>query len=861
MTAVVGREQELSSLRDFVAGSRSGAQALVLEGEAGIGKTTLWLAGVDAAHERSLRVLEARPAMAERGLAHAGLGDLFEGVLDEMLPAMPAPRRSALEVALLLAEAGERPPDARAVGVAVLTGLRTLAESEPLLIAVDDVQWLDASSAAALEFAVRRLLAEPILFLVARRLGEGGPAPENALPVERIARRAVGPLSVGATHRLLLSRLGRTFTRPTLLRLHEVAAGNPFFALELARALDRLGTSPAPGDPFPVPENLEALVQDRLEQLPADSMPVLLAAAALAEPTVQLLSSVWPDALRALEPAARAGIVDLVGDLVRFSHPLLASVLYDHASVAERRGVHRQLAGLVDDTVERARHLALAAEGPDDAVARRLDEAADAARARGASIAAAELGELAIRATPPAKVGDHGIRLLRAAREHLAAGAPARVRELAEEMLREAAHGPTRAEALLLLSEVEEAAGMPVREVSLLRAALRETGNSLEVQARIELALAEALRLSEGTAAAVSQARRALQLAERVGDDALVARALATLSRAMFDAGEPHAISFAERSLAHARGAHDQDAIDEALWACGYCCTFAGRMSDARDAFTQSLASVAGRDDVKETVILWLLSLVELRAGNWELAREHAEHTCELSQMLAEGDPETDPEITIPLALVSAYQSEDAEARRISERGLELAEASGQPFYASWYHGVLGLLEHWGGNPGQAVDHFAAAMLAREALGFREPAVPFYRADYVEALLELGRFEQALAVLDPWEMDAERLGREWARAEVVRCRGMVAAARGDVGAARRLLGEAVEQHEAVGDPFARSRALLALGGVLRRALKRGAAGMRSSVHSLGSKSSAPVTGWRRPGRSSEWSGGGPASLD
>ncbi len=823
MGEVVGREQELGSLRDFVAGSRAGAHALVLEGEAGIGKTTLWLAGVDAARERSVRVLAARPAMAERGLAHAGLGDLLEGVLEQMLPAMPAPRRGALEVALLLAEAGGRPPDARAVGVAVLTGLRTLAESEPLLIAVDDMQWLDASSAAALEFALRRLLAEPVLLLVARRSGEPGPMPENALPVERVERRAVGPLSVGATHRLLLGRLGRTFTRPTLLRLHDVAAGNPFFALELGRALDRAGTAPAPGEPFPVPENLEALVQDRLEQLPADSMPVLLAAAALAEPTMQQLSSVWPDAPRSLVPAVRAGIVDLAGDRVRFVHPLLASVVYDHASVVERRGVHRQLAGLVDDTVEQARHLALAADGPDDSVARRLDEAADAARARGASIAAAELGELAIRATPPANVHDHRVRLLRTAREHLAAGAPERVRALAEEILGEAAQGPARAQALLLLSEVEEAAGMPVREVGLLRAALRETGNSLEVQAQIELALAEALRLSEGTAAAVSQASGALLLAERVGDDALVARALATLSRAMFDAGEVHAISFAERSLALARGARDQDSIDEALWACGYCCTFAGRMSDARDAFTESLASIAGRDDVKETVILWLLALVELRAGNWELAREHAEHTRELSQMLAEGDPETDPEIEIPLALVSAYQSEDAEARRISERGIELAEASGQPFYASWYHGVLGLLEHWGGNPAQAVDHFASAMRARESLGFREPAVPLYRADYVEALLELGRFEEALAVLDPWEIDAERLGREWARAEVIRCRGLVAAARGDVGEARRLLEEAVEMHEAVGDPFARNRALLALGALLRRALKRGAA--------------------------------------
>jgi DNA-binding CsgD family transcriptional regulator len=817
---VVGREFELDSLRGFVAQSGGGARALVLEGDAGIGKTTLWLAGVEAARESSRRVLTARPAMAETGLLYTGLGDLLEGVLGEILPTMPAPRRNALEVALLLAAAGERPPDARAVGVAVLTALRSLAKAGSLLIAIDDVQWLDASSAAALGFALRRLPDEPVVLLFARRAGEPGPTPEAALPAERVERTAVRPLSVGAVHRLLSRRLGRSFPRPTLLRLHEVAGGNPYFALELARALHRAGMAPAPGEPFPVPENLETLVRGRLGELPPNAAPILLAVAALADPVLPLLSSGWPDATDLLAPAVRAGIIDADGVRVRFTHPLLASVLYDHATQQERRSIHRRLAGLVDDPVEQARHAALAAPGPDEMVARRLDAAASAARARGAPIAAAELGELAIRATTAEDADGRSARILAVARDHLASGAADRAHAHAHGLLHAARTGRVRAEALLLASELEEAGGMIRRQVELLRAALRETATATDLRVVIELELAEALRLSEGTAASVKQAHEAVELAERVGDDALTARARAILARALLDAGEPGGIALAERSLEDARRLGDQQSIDEALWACGYCYTFSAQVAQGREALTHFRACVAGRDGVKEDLIHWLLAMVELRDGNWKLARAYAEHSYELSQMFTGSDQEADPEAAIPLALVSAYQGEHAEARRIADRGVELAESSGLPFVASWYRGVLGLLEHWGGSHDAGVELFAAAMQAREALGFREPATPVYRADYVQALLELGRVDQAVAVLDPWEADAQRLGRDWALAETSRCRGLLAAARGDPAGAQRLLEQAVERHEIVGDRFGRARALLALGVLLRRVRKK-----------------------------------------
>ena len=236
VSELVGREQELATLDTFIGNVGGATSVLVLAGEAGIGKSTLWLAGVELARARGLRVLSSRPAENERSLAHVGLGDLFEDVLDDVLPTLAAPRRYALEVALLL-EPIARPVDRRAVAVAVRGALQLLSDQSPLLIAVDDVQWLDPSSSSALAFALRRPTGSNVSCLLARRVA-GGDMPselEGAFGSEHIQRVPIGPLSVGALHRLLRDRLGRAFGRQTLLRIHERSGGNPFFALELRR--------------------------------------------------------------------------------------------------------------------------------------------------------------------------------------------------------------------------------------------------------------------------------------------------------------------------------------------------------------------------------------------------------------------------------------------------------------------------------------------------------------------------------------------------------------------------------------------------------------------------------------------------
>jgi AAA ATPase domain len=359
----------------------------VLEGEAGIGKSTLWLAAVEHARSRGLRVLRSRPAEAERGLVHVGLGDLFEDVLDEVLPALPAPRRRALEIALVREEQAGEKLDPRTLGLAARGALQSLSQDSRLLVAIDDVQWLDDASARALAFALRRLSDANLGLLLARRVGMGLPsgAIEQAIGAERLERVRVGPLSVGATQRLLQARFGRAFPRPTLIRLHETSGGNPFYALELARALEAEGTERDPTQPVHVPESLERLVRGRIGDLTPATRAALSIVAVSGRASPAMLGAAGVSEA-ALAPAFAAGVIARADTVIRFTHPLLASALYQELPVEDRQGAHRLLAGMVDDPLARARHLALSLQAPDADVAAELDDAAAVATTRGASV-------------------------------------------------------------------------------------------------------------------------------------------------------------------------------------------------------------------------------------------------------------------------------------------------------------------------------------------------------------------------------------------------------------------------------------------------------------------------------------------
>src|SRR5580765_4339581 len=226
---VIGRREELNTLARFVDAVPVGGQALLIEGDAGIGKTALWQEGVRAARESGIPVLSARAAHSETQIAFATMGDLFTTTLDETLPSLPSVQRRALEIALLLREPDGSPPEVRVLGLALVSIASALAQEGPLLIALDDVQWADASSADILRFMLRRLEGQRTGVLVTVR-GQPVQAPLGLdRAFEAFTRLRVKPLSVGATHRLLWSRLSLNLVRPALVRLHETAGGNPFY--------------------------------------------------------------------------------------------------------------------------------------------------------------------------------------------------------------------------------------------------------------------------------------------------------------------------------------------------------------------------------------------------------------------------------------------------------------------------------------------------------------------------------------------------------------------------------------------------------------------------------------------------------
>ena len=442
---LLGRTAERAALERVLKLASSRPAGLLLDGEAGIGKTVLWRYGIALARERGFRVLTCEPAPTETPLAFAGLGDLLDELPLETLRRLPPPQRNALEISLLLIEPSEGAVDQHAVALAVLALIRTIVSTTPLLIAIDDVQWLDESSTQVLAFALRRVHDGPVGLLATRRTDEG---PIESLPLgldrsddlaQAIETRVIGPLSLGAIGRLLRQRTDTRVPRPMLTQLYRAADGNPFYSLELARSEIERGPT-APGMPIRVPEHLRALVSDRLAALPTATQETLLIAATLSEPTEQMVRAAGGDNLH---EAIEADVVEIEHGRIRFCHPLHASVLYASATPDRRRRLHERLAEIVTNPDERARHRALGSDEPDEKIALELEEAARRAAARGARAAAAELFEHAVRLTPPERSDDLHRRRVKTAEHYYSAGDIERARALAETMLVELPPGPS----------------------------------------------------------------------------------------------------------------------------------------------------------------------------------------------------------------------------------------------------------------------------------------------------------------------------------------------------------------------------------------------------------------------------------
>ena len=819
MAAVVGRDRELAEIASFLDVSDGAPRVLLVEGEAGIGKTTLWRAGVEtAARESSYRVLQAAPAEKETTFAYSVVGDLLEHVLGEILAELPTPQGRALEVALLRRESKGPPPEPHTLGVALLATLRTFAESQPVLLAVDDVQWLDPSSAAMLEFAVRRLREEAIVLFLARR-GTPGPQQERlelALPDDRRLTLRVGPLSMGALHRMLRDRLGVTLARPALRRVHEASGGNPFYALELVRALQTSGGRIRPGHPLPVPQTLEAILRERIAALPARVRTVLAEAAALRRPTESMLGD-WS----ALEQAVEAGLVELTNGEVRFTHPLLASAAYGTIDAEERRRLHRRLARIASDPEERARHLALSAHGPDKQVADSLDEAARDAAARGAPEAAAELAELAVRLTPTTQRDGLLERQVETAGYHILAGELGQAASILEQLVDELPPGGARADALLLLASSQQ--GFE-RCLGLAMGALVDARGDDARVAKIECYIAELLVVQGSSEQALEHARTALAAAERSGDRAILAIALATVAWFETSTASEPTPGLLEKAILLEDSGLDTDVSDTSSpsFALSMRLMFAGRLDDARARMGVSYdRAVSLGDERAVSAALLHLAELELRGGDWPLAARYAAEGYEHAEQM--GREQDMSAHLYASALVEAHLGRVEEARSAAERGIALSESCGDEVFRLQHVAVLGFLELSTGDA-VAADEILRPLAARlSANGWREPSIFGELPNAIEALVELAELDDARRLFTDLRDRASRIDSPWAEAASARCEGLILAADGDFPAALGALERALAVHERLPQPFDLGRTLLVLGVTQRRDKQRRAA--------------------------------------
>jgi DNA-binding CsgD family transcriptional regulator len=800
---VVGRDAELTAIRGLVDAPRAGG--MLLRGEPGIGKTVLWEVGVDEARRKGWRVLEHRGAQAEAGLSFTGLSDLLADAFDQVAETLAAPRRRALEVALLLADPRGAPPDSRAIGLGLLDVLRALSADGPVMLALDDIQWLDASSAAVVALAVRRLGDEAVTVLATRRTQPGATS-DGASFDGRLEQITLPPLAPAAMERLLRNALDRELPRATLVAIERACGGNPFFAVELARSARREAGEPH----VRVPESLREVLSGRLDRLPDATRAVLLDVAALARPTLEIVA---PDASAsaAFDVAVTEGVVRLDGSNVRFAHPLLGSLTYDRAPPGLRRSVHARLARLVSDPEERARHLALAAgEARDEGLAADLDAASRHAAARGATAAAADLAELAVRHTPSAHHDAMTARRILAARLHHQAGDIDRAADIYEALLPGLPAGPLRAD-VLYGDALTQRPDVPSR-IALLEEALAVGGDDDVRVAELLGFLAINRWLAGQVVQGVEDGREGLRRAERVGDPRLLVTAIARAGWVeIWGLGRTPGMLERGMELEGRLGAPTrfQDS-PRFTFACQ--CWQADRLDLAAEILEDFAASAERRgDEVARGFAMVVLGTVEREAGRIELAVDRLDAVLHLAEQIAE------PQLQLLATTFGARALLDAgrleEARRHAQHGVALTSAVKDVTHGTVAEIVLGQIDFMRGDLQAARDRLADMPERLLAQGSGAPInTPW--AEAIESLIGLGelrRAEELLGLLDDVAPRANRYGRLLA----ARSRGLLRLARDDVEGAVEALHAALAEE---GDtyPLERGRTFLALGTTYRR---------------------------------------------
>jgi DNA-binding CsgD family transcriptional regulator/energy-coupling factor transporter ATP-binding protein EcfA2 len=814
---IFGRDAELAEIRAFLAGLRKAAGELVLAGPPGSGKTTLLRAAAGLAREQGFAVLLTTPARSDVRLAFAGLADLLDGPPAAVIGHLPPPQARALRVALLAEDPSTHPPGQRVIAVAFRSVIEALATSAPVLLVIDDVQWLDQPSATAVGFAVRRLQDEAIGLVCAQRTDRPGAEMPLELTQARSPARLlpVGPLSIGALNRMLRTRLGRSFSQPMLRRIEAGSACNPLIALELGRALARRGITSANAT-LPVPDTLTGLVDERLGDLTSHVLDA-----------VQLVA-VMPDAApgdylaagasaAGLDAAVASGVLEQDGGRLRFSHPLFASAVAARIAPGRLRELHAAAAGVAQRPEARARHRALATVGASASVAAELDAAGRAAAAQGAPASAAELLDLAASLTPADRPADHARRRLEMARQLNISGEIRAARATLTTLIATTRSGPMRAEALSLLAMLHQDDFPAATE--LLLQALTEAAGDAPLTVDIRLRLSEIWMLRGDRFQARDEARRSVADAERSCDVSLLACALAQAFETDVMCGTMADERELVRALELERSAGSSPLHISPTQVAGVIYFIQGRLDEAESAQRQLLARAeADSNEPGRAEALLRLSRIAGRRGELEASRKRAAEGLEIAEQL-----------DLPRPVVSALygcgsaallRGDVATVRELAGRGIELAERTGDRPYVIFHEALLGSLDLALGDYAAAAARLGPLARTLPGIGWH-PTTQSIAPDVAEALIAAGDLTEAENFLTTLR---QAMPDPLTAALVARCQGLLAGARGDYRGAIATLTDALAMHTGfTPHPLERARTLLDLGRVQLNLHQRAAA--------------------------------------
>jgi len=804
--AIVGRRPELEAVAELLQ-PRSEAVALLFDGEAGIGKSTVWDEALRLAEEAGFRTLVARPAEGEASLPFAALGDLVEPLV---VGNTPAPLAAAFDGGAV---------NSLAVSRATLGLVRTAALEAPLVLAVDDVQWLDQPSETTLRFVVRRIRDLPVRVLVARRSVESEPPPlglDRELR-DRLVVRRIGPLTLTELDRLLEQRLGVSLPRPRLERLHRACSGNPLYATEIARSLAQ---APDEDEALPLPPGLAAVLGARIEALPPSAADAALLASACLQPTVALVDRA-AGGTAGLAEAVALDVLRIDHNRLRFTHPLLAEATYGTATPWERREAHARLAAVAETRLERAHHLARSVERADEEVAAELERAAAEAAERGVPGTAAELAGHAARLSVDERM--RSVRAVAAAEYLLVAGDPDGARSALDEVCATLPPGGMRAGVLSMIAELSSTSD-PERALELQLAAREEAREEPSRAAEIELALSTTTWNLGRLQASTEHTRSAAALAEEAGDDALLAAALGELLHCEMMLGLPLSEDAATRALELERSLGNLPAGSYFRPSISLAIVYAAvdRPDEARPLLEAELSRLdATGDEAIRWGVLGRRADLELRVGNLGEAVRLAREALELVHLL--DHPGVERWALVPYATALAHTGQLDEARAMAAEALLQSDEGASRITAQRARGTLGFCALSENQPEEAWATLAAAVEELQTIQVGELSIFGVAQNAIDTLVALDRLDEASALASWVEECGAPAGRVWHRAIAARGRALVAGARGDDEAAGVALAEALAAHEDLPQPFELARTLLVQGQIERRAKRRAAA--------------------------------------